>query len=876
MKRNYLPTYTRILIILLATISIASCSRKKNKWLNRNFHAMGAYYNIIYNGNLALELGKDEVEQTYIDNYWEILPIERMQVVEEARLPGESKNENFERAEDKAAKAIQKHNINIGGTEYNPQMDEAFLLLGKARYYDQRFFPALEAFNYIITDYPESDRIATAKIWREKTNMRMGNNETALKNLKELLAQDLEFEEEDLADASATLAQAYINLEQNDSALAPLTEAIRVTPSNEKRGRYLYIKGQLYDRLAQIDSANKTFDEVIALNRKSPRVYMINAYMEKARNYDFDEQDRLALLELLQELEEDRENRPFLDKIYYQIAEYYRANDTIPGSVTFYNKSLRTDTRDTYLKSRNYLTLGNINFDAAQYKNAGAYYDSTLTNLPENTREYRAIRKKRVNLDDVILYEDIAAKNDSILNLVNMSESDRLAFFTEYTNSLKETAIAEAKEEAKNKNQTPSNLFGKQRSTAGGASNGGDFYFYDSKQVAKGVIKFNRTWGNRALADNWRYEKGGKNESQEDEIDPEEAILAEIESDPQYQPATYLESIPKDEKLIDSLGKERNFAYYQLGVIYKEKFKEYQLAANKLEALLENKPEERLILPSKYNLYKIYEAMGDDANANRWKQNILTNHSDSRYATILRNPRGLLDDQNSPEAVYASVYRKFENQEYKTVIEEANKNIEVFTGNDIVPKFELLKATASGRYYGFEEYKKGLNYVALTYPQSEEGKRAEEIVSKSLPVLKNKTFKFPKNAKEYKLVYPFELAIQQVDTNQVNSDKEKEEIANKEEFTIDDVVALKEKIDKAIVEFGFTDLYTSIDIYSPNKTLLIVHGLKSKLGAEGFGEKLLKEKDYKIDYQNIGIASEDYKTVQVHKNLSDYISQATK
>ena len=231
---------------------------------------------------------------------------------------------------------------------------------------------------------------------------------------------------------------------------------------------------------------------------------------------------------------------------------------------------------------------------------------------------------------------------------------------------------------------------------------------------------------------------------------------------------------------------------------------------------------------------------------------------------------------NSPEAVYASVYRKFENQEYKTVIEEANKNIEVFTGNDIVPKFELLKATASGRYYGFEEYKKGLNYVALTYPQSEEGKRAEEIVSKSLPVLKNKTFKFPKNAKEYKLVYPFELAIQQVDTNQVNSDKEKEEIANKEEFTIDDVVALKEKIDKAIVEFGFTDLYTSIDIYSPNKTLLIVHGLKSKLGAEGFGEKLLKEKDYKIDYQNIGIASEDYKTVQVHKNLSDYISQATK
>jgi hypothetical protein len=33
--------------------------------------------------------------------------------------------------------------------EKNFQIDEAYLLLGKARYYDQRFIPALDAFNYI-------------------------------------------------------------------------------------------------------------------------------------------------------------------------------------------------------------------------------------------------------------------------------------------------------------------------------------------------------------------------------------------------------------------------------------------------------------------------------------------------------------------------------------------------------------------------------------------------------------------------------------------------------------------------------------------------------------------------------------------------------
>jgi hypothetical protein len=31
-----------------------------------------------------------------------------------------------------------------------------YLLLGKARYYDQRFIPALDAFNYILYKYPNS------------------------------------------------------------------------------------------------------------------------------------------------------------------------------------------------------------------------------------------------------------------------------------------------------------------------------------------------------------------------------------------------------------------------------------------------------------------------------------------------------------------------------------------------------------------------------------------------------------------------------------------------------------------------------------------------------------------------------------------------
>ncbi|TYA67827.1 hypothetical protein FUA24_23590, partial [Seonamhaeicola marinus] len=111
---------------------MVSCSRKKDKFISRNFHAVTAEFNALYNGYNALEQGRNSLNQGYFDDYWNVLPIERMQISDEVILPGQSKNQDFTRAEEKAVKAIQKHSMNIEGKEKNPQMDEAYLLLGKA------------------------------------------------------------------------------------------------------------------------------------------------------------------------------------------------------------------------------------------------------------------------------------------------------------------------------------------------------------------------------------------------------------------------------------------------------------------------------------------------------------------------------------------------------------------------------------------------------------------------------------------------------------------------------------------------------------------------------------------------------------------------
>lgn len=847
-------SYKVLLFTLCITILVVSCSRKKDKFINRNFHAVTAEFNALYNGYNALEDGRQTLNASYADNYWDILPIERMQIFEDIVLPGQSKNENFTRAEEKAIKAIQKHSITIEGKEKNPQMDEAYLLLGKARYFDQRFIPALEAFNYILYKYPASDKINQAKIWREKTNIRLDNDDLAIKNLKRLLKQE-DLEGQDLADATSMLAQAYLNTKSIDSAITQLEISAQATKSNDERGRYRFIQGQLYNQLGYKDSANIVFDKVIALNRKTPRIYMISAYLEKIKNFDFENGNKLEATALLTELEENRENRPFLDKIYHQIGEYHRTNQSDSLATAYYNKSLRTNSADKRLKARNYEILGDMNFDESIYRTAGEYYDSTMTNLVVDSKPFRIIKRKRDNLEDVIYYEAIAQVNDSILNLVNLSDADRFAYFETFVEKLKIKAEEEKKkEEAAEAIKRNSGLVTVNKAIGANVKRGAPnqattFYFYNSTTVAYGKNEFVKIWGDRPNEDNWRWASKGKsgllgNVSNTD-------ILATASENEKFDPTFYISKIPSEEKEIDSISKERNYAYYQLGLIYKEKFKEYELAKNKFQNLLESNPEEKLILPSKYNLYKIYELLSETDEASLAKNEIIKNYPESRYASILANPELVSDkDENSPESLYEALYSQHENQEYVDVISKSEDYINRFDGESIVPKLELLKATAIGRLYGYEPYTEAINNVAVTYANTEEGKQAKNIQGNLLPKIANSDFVADSDDvnSNYKVIFKFKNAVSE------------------------QVSEFKKVLDDVLKSIKYYDLKSTIDVYNPDTKLVVVHGLKNAQVAKTFDQLLTKENKKKIKTPYFAISSANYQIIQIHKNLDSYLN----
>ena len=842
---------------------VFACSVKKDKFINRNLHAVSTEYNILYNGNIALDAGLEEVKSTFQDNFWDVLTVERMPKKDENILPGQNKNSNFEKAEEKAVKAIQKHSMNIDGTERNPQIDEAYLLLGKARYFDNRFIPALESFNYILYKYPKSDKIYHAKVWREKVNIRLDNNEVAIKNLKQLLKSQ-NIEGQDLADANAMLAQAFINIEVLDTAVASLKIAKEETKNKEEQARYTFILGQIYEKMNYQDSAFATFQEVIDMKRKSPRRYVIQAHAKQALQFDFEKGDTIAFLEKFNKLIEDRENRPYLDIIYHQMGIFYDNFEKDSIAESFYNKSNRRFSQDAYLTASNYRNIGEIHFKNADYKVAGMYYDSTLLKMNERTREYRKIKKKRENLVDVIKYEDIAKQNDSILSLVAMNEGDRKIFFEKYIEKLKKEDELKAKlaaeKDAKdqqnnmpgkpkfNPNPDPINISGGNLPPIGMNSQS-TFYFYNPTTVAYGIKEFQKKWGNRKPGSNWRQSKA-KEDFLSDDYTNEDFVEVANDSvkeiNPAYTVAFYTEQLPKEKKEIDSISKERNNAYYELGLLYKEKFKEYALSANRFEKLLTFNPEERLILPTKYYLYKDYEVIDPD-KAKLLKAEILANYPDSRYAQIILNPKEAELDSENPEAVFKNIYNQLENGEIREAYSKVNERVEMYFGDEILPKMELLRAKVLARTNGLEAYKKALNEIAVAYQNISEGKQAQELLNKDIPVLESIAFS-DEDKLSWKILFP-----KKFETEKTNE-------------------KLVEKLAKYVKDSHNDDLKLSVDFYNLDNDFVVVHGFKSKETAQAVLLYLKENKEYKVKDEAFVISSDNYRVVQVKKQFQEWLN----
>ena len=728
---------------LSVLLFIVSCSTKKDAFLNRNYNALTTQYNILYNGGVAFDQGLNEINLNYEDDFFELLPIEplsfenikfRIPILSTgAKEPGigfdvkkteepEEPLTPFDIAEQKAVKAIQKHSMNINGKERNKKIDDAYLLLGKSRYYTERFIPAIDAYNYIIANYPNASLINETKIWRAKAHIRIENEELAIETLEILLRKpDLpDFIRED---ANTALAMAYTKLDSINTVRNYLWEATKTSKNKTQRARNLFVLGQLYSLDKIKDTASMVFKKLINF-KQAPYKFRIHAQIELAKNAVSDSSS-LAILERYKKLIKNRDNRPYLDAIYYQMAVLEQQRDSLNEAILNYNKSLRAKNGGAKQKTYSYEQLAKIYFKDLDYVTSGAYYDSILQVANnKNTLRIKRFERRAKNLSSLVKYEKNLQKNDSILTLAALPKEQLEQYFQEYIDKIK-TEDEELAQKKLNQISFGSSFGGGLQSTKAK----GKWYFYNTQSLGFGKSEFKRVWGSRPLEDNWRISDKSiiVNESNEDKD-----LITSIKN-PRYEISTYLETVPSSAKELDSLTFDRNTALFELGLIYKEQFKNPPKAIRNLERLLVSNPDKELILPANYHLYQLYLLTGN-TKAAQYKDFILTSYPDSPFSKIILNPEIELSKEKEVDEdseVYEIAYKLYKDDFFEDAICFIDMTIPtLIEGSILVSKFELLKAYAIGKYQNKDSYIAALEKVAVGYPQTEQGKKALEIMKR--------------------------------------------------------------------------------------------------------------------------------------------------
>ncbi len=154
-----------------------------------------------------------------------------------------------------------------------------------------------------------------------------------------------------------------------------------------------------------------------------------------------------------------------------------------------------------------------------------------------------------------------------------MNHKAREVYFETYIEELKTIQARLDEEEEKNNNFGFQNLLDQKNSSYDEAV----FYFYNPTAVSYGKGAFSKKWGKRKLVNNWRWSIEFDDLKKENE----EIANLEIPEDSLYNVAYYINRIPKSIKVIDSIKLVTNDAYYKLGAIYKDQFKEFKISNQK-------------------------------------------------------------------------------------------------------------------------------------------------------------------------------------------------------------------------------------------------------------------------------------------------------
>ncbi|MEJ6613259.1 MAG: tetratricopeptide repeat protein [Saprospiraceae bacterium] len=561
-------------------------------------------------------------------------------------------------------------------------------------------------------------------LWLAKTYIERGKYSNAEYLLRKLSQSMVKKEVE----REIPVAKSYLYMVQKeyDKAIPELRKAIDVSNDGKLKARYAYIIAQLYQKKNDYASALSAFQEV--KDHKGNFRMDFNADLSIAKNglLAGTESNELASEKINKMLGEEKYSE-FRDQIYFTLGEISLAQNNDKEALINFTLSIRNNLNNPPLKSEAYYYMATLNFEKEEYVAAKYYYDSTLMSMNKLDERYNEVSLYTKNLSRIARNIETIELQDSLLFLSGLSQEklDKLADML----VLEQRAADEEVEKNKSKGKTsqPKMGSGRQNSRKRGFGNS-KFFAYNLAAKEKGANEFRKRWGDRKLEDNWRRLDSQSFNTFDDE-DVEEEEEKEI-TDAERKRA--LVDVPSTPASLEKANAAIEEALYDLGVAFRGAVKNYQKSVDALEKLVVRYPQSEKILDVYYYLYLSYSDLGNSNKAEYYKNRIIQEFPDSRFAKALQDPNyfaSLKDENNSVELYYDNTYELFDNGKYINVKNRIAESEALFgKENAMKAKFSLLSAMVTGAEEGKEGYIKSLQDVITRHPDTPQQIRAQEIM----------------------------------------------------------------------------------------------------------------------------------------------------
>jgi len=892
--KHYL--YRFLLVIVL--FFLAGCSTEKNTAFSRAYNNLTAHYNVYFNGKESLIAGVEKINNSVEDDYSKVLPLYKSSNPTTAKAA----SSQMENAIVKGSKLIQSHSITkkpkrrknrskayiqfASRDEFNNWVDDAYILMGKAYFYQHSYASAIENFSYVIRKFPDDPSRYTAYVWLIRSYTEMERYVEAFEIIQQLQT-DENFPKKLSGELAVATSDYYAKQLSYVEGIPFLSIAVKQTDKKMDKLRYNYILAQWYQETGNPEKASQIFREVA---RKNPPYKMeFNAQINAAGTFT-GTGDVEKLKKELRKMLRDKKNLEFRDQIYFAMGNISMKEGKKDQAKQEYTKSASMSKDNLYQRALSCLSLAQIYFEEPEYKKAQAYYDSAMVVIDEKYPNYKQISDRHKSLTRLTDNIYAVEREDSLQRIAQLDEPSRNKLIDKW---IAQVIEKEAKAKLAESAQMMDRNYFRQNESRFGLSQqqqSAGWYFYSPTTVAYGKVEFERLWGKRKLEDGWR--RADKRtfadelaEQAKDSLVTDEGQIKKVKD--QKSREYYTQDLPMNDSLMKvSHTKIRN-ALFNAGRIFKTDFSDFPRSIGSFEDLNKRYPENLFALSSWFELWDLYTKQSNQEKADYYKNLITSKFPDSKYAKYLLNPNYFIELEAKSDSVnrlYQKAFVEFKEGRYAEAGKITDQIMPMNPDSLLIPKVKFIKTIADGTASTRDAFGKMLAEYIKVFPKAEPKPLAEKI----LKLIQDSTLV------DYQKLVASGYLSDKINNNELlpANQKSADEFGGK--FSYDEdllhyfVIAYPSnaKIDLNRLKFDLAnyniDHYTKLDFdvetqnLNNNSSLLLVRSLNDKEQGLIYFRSIIKKREVfealkNVRYVNFIASSTNFREITADKDYAEYL-----